>query len=91
LSYRYAQIVILRSSRSPHRGYGDWALALAAYAAGKGRGDRALRNRRGATFWTLADERRLPRTARDFVANAFALVRVAAPQECERAVDKRSL
>jgi membrane-bound lytic murein transglycosylase D len=69
-----------------HATYRDWALALAAYAAGEGRVDRALRGRRGATFWELADQARLPRTARDFVANVFALVRVAAPEECEHAV-----
>jgi membrane-bound lytic murein transglycosylase D len=67
--------------------YGDWTLALAAYVAGEGCVDRALRDRRGATFWELADERRLPRTARDFIANVFALVRIAAPEECERAAD----
>jgi len=63
--------------------YDDWALALAAYVAGKGRLDRALRVQRGATFWELADQTRLPRTARNFVVNVFALVRVAAPEECE--------
>jgi len=67
--------------------YGDWALALAAYVAGEGCVDRALRDRRGATFWELADEARLPRTARNFVANVFVLVRIAAPEECERAAD----
>jgi membrane-bound lytic murein transglycosylase D len=62
--------------------YDDWALALAAYSAGDGRIDGALRGRRGATFWELADQGHLPRTARNFVANVFALVRVAAPEEC---------
>lgn len=71
--------------------YGDWALTLAAYVAGEGRVDRALRDRRGATFWELADDRRLPRTARDFVTNAFALVRVAEPEECERNAETTSL
>jgi hypothetical protein len=71
--------------------YNDWALALAAYAAGTGRVNRALRGRPGATLWQLADEARLPRTACDFVAHAFALVRVAAPEECERVADDGSL
>lgn len=62
--------------------YDDWALALAAYSAGDGRVDGALRGQRGATFWELADQGRLPRTARNFVANVFALVRIAAPEEC---------
>jgi soluble lytic murein transglycosylase-like protein len=66
--------------------YEDWALALAAYSAGDGRVDDALRGRRGATFWELADQGRLPRTARNFVANVFALVRIAAPEECEAPV-----
>ncbi len=63
--------------------YDDWGLALAAYSAGDGRVDDALRGRRGATFWDLADRDRLPRTARNFVANVFALVRIAAPEECD--------
>ena len=70
-----------------HERYGDWALTLAAYVAGEGRVDRALRDRQDATFWELADEARLPRTARNFIANVFALVRIAAPEECERAAD----
>jgi membrane-bound lytic murein transglycosylase D len=68
-----------------HGTYGDWALALAAYVAGEGRVDRALRERRGGTFWQLAEERRLPATAHDFVAHVFALVRIAAPEACEPA------
>ncbi len=62
--------------------YEDWALALAAYSAGDGRIDAALRAGRGATFWELADQGRLPRAARNFVLDVFALVRVAAPEEC---------
>jgi len=63
--------------------YGDLALALAAYSAGDGRVDEALRGRHGTTFWELADQGRLPRTARNFVADVFALVRIAASEECE--------
>jgi hypothetical protein len=71
--------------------YDDWALALAAYSAGDGRVDGALRGRHGTTFWELADQGRLPRTARNFVANVFALVRIAAPEECERSDPPRRL
>ena len=68
-----------------HETYDDWALALAAYVAGEGRVDRALRARRGATFWQLSDEHRLPDTARNFVPHVFALIRIAAPEACEPA------
>jgi membrane-bound lytic murein transglycosylase D len=62
--------------------YDDWALALAAYSAGGGRVDVALRGLPRTTFWELAEQGRLPRTARNFVADVLELVRIAAPEEC---------
>ncbi len=59
-----------------HERYDDWPLALAAYNAGEGRVDRALAGQPGATLWSLAAERRLPRTSDDYVARFLALVRV---------------
>jgi membrane-bound lytic murein transglycosylase D len=56
--------------------YQDWPLALAAYNAGEGRVDRALRGRPDATFWDLADAGRLPSITRDYVPRFIAVVRL---------------
>jgi len=66
-----------------HAHYGDWPLALAAYNAGEGRVDRARDRAPGASFWQLAEDRRLPRASRDYVARFLALVRVVdGPADC---------
>ena len=59
-----------------HAHYGDWPLALAAYNVGEGRVDRARRGDPSASFWQLAEDRRLPAASRDYVARFLALVRV---------------
>jgi hypothetical protein len=56
--------------------YRDWPLALAAYNAGEGRVDRALRRRPGATFWELAGSHGLPPISRHYVPRFLAVVRV---------------
>jgi membrane-bound lytic murein transglycosylase D len=61
--------------------YDDWPLALAAYTAGHGRVDRARAERPNASFWELADQGRLPRASRDFVAHVLAAVRLKAPAQ----------
>jgi hypothetical protein len=58
-----------------HRRYGDWPLALAAYNAGEHRVDRALARSPHATFWQLAEARRLPRTSCEYVPRFLAVVR----------------
>jgi membrane-bound lytic murein transglycosylase D len=63
--------------------YGDWPLALAAYNAGEGTVDRALRHHPGATFWDLAERRRLPPVTRVYVPKLLGLARVAHPDECD--------
>jgi len=63
--------------------YGDWPLALAAYNAGEGRVDRALRLHPGASFWDLAERGRLPAVTCSYVPRLLGLVRAARPDECD--------
>jgi hypothetical protein len=62
--------------RHLHRRYRNWPLALAAYNAGERRVDRALAMHPKASFWQLADEKRLPSTTRDYVPRFIALLRI---------------
>ena len=71
---RYLRILYAR--------YNDWPLALAAYNAGEGRIDKALRGRREATFWQLAAEHRLPPINREYVPRFLALIRVVESPVC---------
>ena len=59
-----------------HDRYEDWPLALAAYNAGEGRVDRALKRLPGADYWTLIEARRLSAITRDYVPRFFATVRM---------------
>jgi soluble lytic murein transglycosylase-like protein len=63
--------------------YDDWPLALAAYNAGEGRVDRALRLSPGASFWDLAERGRLPRITCAYVPRLLGLARVVHPDECD--------
>ncbi|HWP64858.1 MAG TPA: lytic transglycosylase domain-containing protein [Candidatus Limnocylindria bacterium] len=67
--------------------YGDWPLALAAYNAGEGRVDRALRLYPGASYWDLAERGQLPTVTCTYVPRLLGLVRAARPDECAEPSD----
>jgi membrane-bound lytic murein transglycosylase D len=70
----------LRLLRDLRTKYASWPLALAAYNAGEGRVDRALRARPKASFWDLAAARLLPPVTRKYVPKFLALVRLLQPE-----------
>lgn len=59
-----------------HRRYRDWPFALAAYNAGEGRVDRALKRSPDADYWSLIAAHRLAPITRDYVPRFFATVRM---------------
>ena len=59
-----------------HDRYDDWPLALAAYNAGEGRVDRALKKLPDADYWSLIAAHRLSPITRDYVPRFFATVRM---------------
>jgi membrane-bound lytic murein transglycosylase D len=63
-----------RYLRDLHATFGSWDLSLAAYNVGPARVAHALRPRRGATTAALT---RLPRAARNYVAQFIAALRIA--------------
>ncbi len=74
-----------RYLRDLHATFGSWDLSLAAYNVGPARVAHALRLRRGATITVLG---RLPRAARNYVAQFIAALRIAgAPSAREVQVD----
>jgi membrane-bound lytic murein transglycosylase D len=67
-----------RHLRDLHDRYGSWYLALAAYNAGIGRIDGAIRRGKSRNFWTLANRRPrvLPRETMQYVPKFLAAVMV---------------
>ena len=56
--------------------FGDWPLALAAYNAGAGRVQQALRRSRQKTYWSLNSAQLLPKETREYVPLFLASVLV---------------
>jgi len=63
--------------RDLYQEFGDWALVLAAYNAGKGRVGRAMERTGADDFWTLDAQRALPRETRDHVPKIYAAILIA--------------
>ena len=53
--------------------FGDWYLAMAAYNSGPARVSRAMRQAGASDFWTLSEQRRLPRETRNYVPTIIAM------------------
>jgi membrane-bound lytic murein transglycosylase D len=63
-----------RFLRDLHARYGDWYLAMAAYNAGPGKIDRAIRTLKSRDFWRLANSRMLRRETRNYVPAIIASI-----------------
>lgn len=56
--------------------YGDWYLAFAAYNAGGGKINRAIRNTRSKDYWKLAYSRYLRRETKEYVPKILAALHI---------------
>jgi len=63
-----------RHLRDLHEDLGDWKLAMAAYNAGQGRVERAIRRAGTRDFWKIARSRHLVRETRNYVPAIMAAV-----------------
>ncbi len=61
--------------------FGDWALVMAAYNAGKGRVGRAMQRTGHDDFWSLSEARAIPRETRDHVPKIYAAMLIASDPE----------
>jgi membrane-bound lytic murein transglycosylase D len=59
--------------------FGNWPLALAAYSAGQGAVDKALRSSGTTTFWQLSANRKLPQETRNYVPAVLSAMRLLGP------------
>ena len=57
--------------------FNDWYLALAAYNAGTGAVERAIKRYRTRDFWKLAERKALPRQTRNYVPKILAAITIA--------------
>ncbi len=62
-----------RHLKDLHDQFGDWYLAMAAYNSGPGRVARAMEQADSSDFWTLSEQRLLPRETRNFVPTILAM------------------
>ncbi|MBX7143052.1 MAG: lytic transglycosylase domain-containing protein [Oligoflexia bacterium] len=67
-----ATIAAARHFRDLYRLYGDWYLALAAYNAGTGSVERAMRRAKSSDFWTIAKRRALKNQTVRYVPRIIA-------------------
>jgi hypothetical protein len=65
-------VAAARHLRDLYAVYGDWQLSLAAYNAGSGRVDRAIRSGGVRDFWELSKKRLLPMQTRLYVPKILA-------------------
>ena len=62
-----------RHLKDLHDQFRDWYLAMAAYNSGPGRVARAMEQADSSDFWTLSEQRLLPRETRNFVPTILAM------------------
>jgi hypothetical protein len=64
-----------------HNIFGDWNLALAAYNAGEGRVQAAIKRQGVRDFWRLAEAGALPRETIRYVPRVYAAITIASDPE----------
>jgi membrane-bound lytic murein transglycosylase D len=64
-----------------YREFDDWYLALAAYNAGPGRVNGAIRRAGSRDYWEIVERRALPRESRDYVPKLIAVALIAKQPE----------